>query len=800
MKRILLTAGCWLLAMTATMAQTEPEPWDGKTASGSFKKDGNTIFIDTPADLAALHKLWNDYDNGDQGYKGWTIKLRADLDMNNKNFNDYTIGWNDENKFGGTFDGQGHIIRNLKIEGEDNNRGLFGKMDNGRVKNLKLVDVTIHAGESSDGCHVGAICGRMYNHSTIEHCAVVGGSVRSYKSSNDEIGAICGYMTNNNNSIEYCYSDVTVEADTQVGGLVGKIEQGDDHTSGIYHSYFSGTVIHHGNEYFGAICGERYGQPMQNCFFLDRGDGVKATGNQKSAGGSSNLPDGEIKACTEEELKQPLLFRNYNDKYTLASDEYVYPLNGYPELKVFLRYDVGDSFYVTNAGHMGENTADSIPGHVRIVTNGKSPFDVTLEKAAAATANTDFVVNETFTPYFNDQLQLKTVGLGSNAFENLGEVKTVTIPAAVDSVATPQRHQVQEAFILNGNASQGAVKDNVLYSAKTRYLLTAPKTLTTMTIHQELADDIADYAFENMAALKTLYVDTYTPAGTLVDDNINKAPTMTIHGTKETVFGGCPGDLDVYIKDGTTNQLILGQLGPQGYGYSNALVWRNFAITYQDADTHIFSYFPVSRNAGHMSTLMLGYPVELPEGVTAWWAEAITSDNDTKKVTLKKLGRQIVPALTPVLLTYGGTEPLYLSRYEGPNPGAATEFENNLFKGSVDPGGHTMTDSEMQSNFLTLGRPKTDQTYDNLGFYLYHPKNHVLPSYVAWIAVSDVPQNALAMEFDESETTSISDELRVKSEEFASATEYYTLDGRKFEGKPTAKGLYIVNGRKVVIR
>ena len=41
---------------------------------------------------------------------------------------------------------------------------------------------------------------------------------------------------------------------------------------------------------------------------------------------------------------------------------------------------------------------------------------------------------------------------------------------------------------------------------------------------------------------------------------------------------------------------------------------------------HIFSYFPVSRNAGHMSTLILGYPVELPKGVTAWWAKAITSD------------------------------------------------------------------------------------------------------------------------------------------------------------------------------
>ena len=794
MKRILFAAGCWLLATTAIMAQTQPEPWDG-SISGSFKKEGKTIFIDCPADLAALNKLWNDYDDGDQGYKGWTIKLRADLDMNNRNFNGYTIGWDDDHKFGGTFDGQGHIIKNLKIEGKDNNRGLFGKMDQGTVKNLKLVNVNIRCGDDNNGCHIGAICGRMYNHSTISHCAVVGGSVIGYdKNNNDEFGAICGYMTNNHNKVEYCYSDITVEADTQVGGLVGKIEQGDDHTSGIYHSYFSGTVIHHGNEYFASIAGERYGQPMQNCFYLYRNDGVKGTGYD---GGSGDPRGAEIKACTDEELKQPLLFRNYNKGYTLESDEYVYPFNGYPELKVFLRYDVGDSFYVTNAGHMGENTADSIPGHVRIVTNDKSPFGVTLEKAGAATANTDFVINDTFTPYFNDQQQLKTVGLGSNVFENLGQVNTVTIPAAVDSVATPQRHLVQDTFILNGNASEGAVKDNVLYSLKTRYLLTAPKTLTTMTIHQELADDIADYAFENMSALKTLYVDTYTPAGTLVDDKDNKAPTMTIHGTRETVFGGCPVDLDVYIKDGTFNQLVYGQQGPKGYGYCNAPIWSQFYPQYQDDDNHIFSYFPVSRNAGHMSTLMLGYPVELPEGVTAWWARSLNNG----LITLQRLGTQIVPALTPVLLTYEGSGPLYLSRYEGGDAGAATDYEGNLFKGSVDPGGHSMTSSEMMSNFFTLGRPTGDSSYEHLGFYPYHPKNSLLPSYVAWIAKSDIPAEApLLMDFSDDAVTDIANTVNSQWST-VNSLQVFTLQGVRIDPSDMQKGtLYIINGKKVIMR
>ena len=50
------------------------------------------------------------------------------------------------------------------------------------------------------------------------------------------------------------------------------------------------------------------------------------------------------------------------------------------------------------------------------------------------------------------------------------------------------------------------------------------------------------------------------------------------------------------------------------------------------------------------------------------------------------------------------------------------------------------------------------------------------------------------------ETTELSEELRVNSEKFATATEWYTLDGRKLNGKPTKAGLYIHNGNKVIIK
>ena len=92
--------------------------------------------------------------------------------------------------------------------------------------------------------------------------------------------------------------------------------------------------------------------------------------------------------------------------------------------------------------------------------------------------------------------------------------------------------------------------------------------------------------------------------------------------------------------------------------------------------------------------------------------------------------------------------------------------------------------------------------YDNLGFYLFHPKNNVLPSYVAWIAVNDVPNNALTLEFDEGETTGVSEIEKMRD---GGNETFYDLQGRKIKkGKwpndHLPKGLYIVNGRKVVVR
>ncbi|MBR5918804.1 MAG: hypothetical protein IKZ83_02750, partial [Prevotella sp.] len=46
------------------------------------------------------------------------------------------------------------------------------------------------------------------------------------------------------------------------------------------------------------------------------------------------------------------------------------------------------------------------------------------------------------------------------------------------------------------------------------------------------------------------------------------------------------------------------------------------------------------------------------------------------------------------------------------------------------------------------------------------------------------------------ETTSLNEELRMKSEE--SVGDWYSIDGRRLQGEPTAKGVYIHKGKKVI--
>lgn len=61
---------------------------------------------------------------------------------------------------------------------------------------------------------------------------------------------------------------------------------------------------------------------------------------------------------------------------------------------------------------------------------------------------------------------------------------------------------------------------------------------------------------------------------------------------------------------------------------------------------------------------------------------------------------------------------------------------------------------------------------------------------------SSAGANAIGIEFEEG-VTGIEESIAASDETGAS---WFSLDGRKLNSKPTQKGIYVVNGRKVVVK
>lgn len=224
-----------LTVKTAAMPKAGENAWDGKTKTEP-KKDGNGVYlIGTAAELA-----WFAATDGKT-----SAKLTADIDL-------AAYDWTPLNKFYGTFDGDGHMVKNLYINRGSYPLGIFGYVKTGAaVKNLG-----------------------------------VSGNVTCTASSNAQAGGIAGYLESNA-AIENCYSSVNVTSKKHAGGIVG-------YTAGgaiITNCYGSGNITTTSkNECFlGGICGSSYsntnGATLTNCYSI--GDVTGTSGAASYLGGLS---------------------------------------------------------------------------------------------------------------------------------------------------------------------------------------------------------------------------------------------------------------------------------------------------------------------------------------------------------------------------------------------------------------------------------------------------------------------------------------------------------------------------------
>jgi hypothetical protein len=330
--------------------------------SGGSGLESDPCQIATKADLLNLAFTIADYDKH--------FILTADIDLAGETFATAVIAPDTDNasdgfqgaNFTGSFDGNGHVIRNLTINGGESGNeylGLFGDLGSGaRVSGLGVEAFSITGGDNVGGlcgkstgiiskCHttgtvtggdnVGGLCG-INASGTVSECCATGSAIGMYK-----VGGLCGF--NDLGNISECYTNGSVNGTTYVGGLCGKSFRGaisdcyamvsvtgtsyagglcgyNDHGT-ISYCYSRGTVGG-GDWMFGGFCGDNYSGTISACFW------------DRDTSGLGNSYGGIGKTTTE--MQSQSIFTDAGWDFvveTINGSDDVWRMDGYPSLDCF---------------------------------------------------------------------------------------------------------------------------------------------------------------------------------------------------------------------------------------------------------------------------------------------------------------------------------------------------------------------------------------------------------------------------------------------------------------------------------
>ena len=273
------------VALTATYATATPYGGGAGTADDPYR-------IASKKDLLELAANTDDYDK--------CFILAADIGLAGETFttaviapdtSDSTSGFQGT-AFTGSFDGDGHIVRNLTIDtnGADNDYlGLFGVLGDGAsLVGLGVEDLSVVGSSGSD--YVGGLCG-CNSSGTVSKCYATGtvggngtvGGLCGHNSSgtvsecyatgtvsgDDAVGGLCGY--NHFGTVSECYATATVAGGHYVGGLCGHNPSGT-----VSECYATGTVS--GNDCVGGLCGYNYSSTVSGCYATGTVSGDDAVG------------------------------------------------------------------------------------------------------------------------------------------------------------------------------------------------------------------------------------------------------------------------------------------------------------------------------------------------------------------------------------------------------------------------------------------------------------------------------------------------------------------------------------------
>ena len=217
--------------------------------------------------------------------------LGVDGSLNNGSYRIWEPIGNSSYYFNGEFDGQGHTISGVYINGSNSYVGLFGYIGAGKVTNVTLSDSYIAGSQ-----YVGGICGHISGAAQITNCHNSATVYASY-AGDDFAGGICGYLNNSSAVISGCSNNGFISVyQRYAGGICGDQNSGtitNSHNNGrIYAAAGNNTS---NDAYAGGISGymNNYSYAViSNCY-----NNGEVEGYGRYAGGITGRIYGRISNC-----------------------------------------------------------------------------------------------------------------------------------------------------------------------------------------------------------------------------------------------------------------------------------------------------------------------------------------------------------------------------------------------------------------------------------------------------------------------------------------------------------------------
>ena len=267
---------------------------------------GNKYHIASEADLVKLAE----FVNSGADTTGSIFIFDNDIDMSSvANFT--SIGNDASHAFKGTIYGNGHVVKNLKIDSTSDYQGLFGYVQQATIQDLGVEDANIKGGAYSGilfGRAENAKLTNLYATGTVSGSSSVGGLVGSLKDSVLEksystatvnasmavAGGLVGSVVNSTLQTVYATGDVNCAASGVVGifigtgGLVGTMQSGGT----IKNAFATGSVTTKSGGFNGGLIGL---MTNSSSYTIDT---VYATGNVTGSGGVNGGLIGTISASS----------------------------------------------------------------------------------------------------------------------------------------------------------------------------------------------------------------------------------------------------------------------------------------------------------------------------------------------------------------------------------------------------------------------------------------------------------------------------------------------------------------------